>query len=65
MNANTYNSKFFNAEYFATERANARMMDTNIWQACEILGVDVNGARVSDVFHRLFNLYYEEEMAKA
>lgn len=50
-------------EYRATERANARMMDTTIWQACEILGVDVNNCRTSEVFHRLFLHYLDEERA--
>ena len=50
-------------EYRATERANARMMDTTIWQACKILGVDVHNCRTSEVFHKLFLLYLEEERA--
>lgn len=50
-------------EYRATERANARMMDTTIWQACAILGVDVNTCRTSEVFHKLFLLYLDEERA--
>lgn len=50
-------------EYKATERANARMMDTTIWEACKILGVDVNNCRTSEVFHKLFLLYLGEERA--
>lgn len=61
----TYTSKFFNAEYFALERANARVMYTTIWEACRILGLDVNKVRVSDAFHQLRVKYYEEELARA
>lgn len=52
-------------EYFAMERANARVMNTNIWQACKILGLDVNGAKPSVVFHNLFNMYLAEELEAA
>lgn len=51
-------------EYRACEKANRRMMDTTIWQACRILGIDPDGARPSIVFHELFERFYAEEMAK-
>lgn len=53
-------------EYRASEEANRRMMDTTIWQACKILGYDVNSIKSSyAVFHELYERYYEEELAKA
>lgn len=52
-------------DYRASSRANRRMMDTTIWDACDILGVDINGARTSDVFHALYMKYYREELAAA
>lgn len=57
-------NNFFGKEYKASEIANARMMNTTIWQACRILGVDVNSAKTSDVFHQLYQKFYEEELAK-
>ena len=45
----------------AENRANKRMMDTTIWKACEIVGEDPMTARPSEVFHKLFNIYVEEE----
>lgn len=52
-------------EYRASEEANRRMMDTTIWQACRILGYDVNAITSSwAVFHELYEMYYAEEMAK-
>lgn len=50
-------------EYRATERANARMMDTTIWQAMRITGMSDKDYRTSEIFHRLFELYLAEEMA--
>ena len=62
---NTTNITIGSKEYFAMERANARVMDTNIWQACTILGLDVNGTKPSVAFHKLFNLYFAEELEAA
>lgn len=52
-------------EYRASMEANRRMMDTTIWQACKILGHDVNKVRTGDVFHELYEKFYREELAKA
>jgi hypothetical protein len=58
--------KLYLKEYMASERANRRMMDTTIWQACRILGYDVNSIKSNaQVFHELYKKYYEEELAKA
>ena len=51
-------------EYQASQEANGRMMDTTIWQACKILGLDVNTVRPSEAFHKLYEMYYQEELAK-
>lgn len=45
-------------EYRATERANARMMDTTIWQAMRITGMSDKDYRTSEIFHKLFLLYH-------
>lgn len=50
-------------EYRATERANARMMDTTIWQAMRITGMSDKVYRTSEIFHKLFLLYLDEERA--
>lgn len=50
-------------EYRATERANARMMDTTIWQAMRITGMSDKDYRTSEIFHQLFLLYLDEERA--
>ena len=53
-------------EYKASEKANARMMDTTIWQACKILGYDVDNIKSNHaVFHELYEMYYEEEITRA
>ena len=52
-------------DYRASDEANRRMMDTTIWQACRILGYDVNEIKSSyAVFHELYEMYYQEELAK-
>lgn len=53
-------------EYKASKKANERMMNTTIWQACKILGYDANNIKSNyAVFHELYKMYYEEELAKA
>ena len=52
-------------EYMASERANRRMMDTTIWQACKILGIELGSESNAAVFHKLYEKYYAEELAKA
>lgn len=52
-------------DYRASMEANRRMMDTTIWQACRILGIEPGSASNSDVFHRLYEKFYAEEIAKA
>lgn len=59
MSANTIDMH----EYRAVERANARMMDTTIWQAMRITGMSDKVYRTSEIFHKLFELYLAEEMA--
>lgn len=52
-------------EYRASMEANRRMMDTTIWQACRILGLDVNDPKQTrGAFHKLYEKFYEEELAK-
>lgn len=48
----------------AENRANRRVMNTTIWKACEIVGADPNTARPSEVFHKLFNMYVEQELQR-
>lgn len=52
-------------EYRATERANARYMETTIWQAMRITGMSDKDYRTSEIFHELFKIYLAEELAKA
>ena len=52
-------------EYRASMEANRRMMDTTIWQACRILGYDVDAVESNaQVFHELYEMYYQEELAR-
>lgn len=51
-------------EYRASEEANRRMMDTTIWQACKILGIELGSASNADVFHRLYEKFYQEELSR-
>ena len=52
-------------EYRASMEANRRMMNTTIWQACRILGYDASEIKSSyAVFHELYEMYYQEELAK-
>ena len=52
-------------EYRASQEANRRMMDATIWQACRILGYDPREIKSSyAVFHELYEMYYQEELAK-
>lgn len=55
----------FAKQYKASVEANRKMMDTTIWKACKILGVDVKTAKTSEVFHALYEMYYKEELEKA
>lgn len=54
----------FASVYKASQAANARMMNTTIWQACKILGLDVNNTRPGEAFHKLYELFYQEELLK-
>lgn len=52
-------------DYKASMEANRRMMDATIWQACKILGIELGSASNAEVFHRLYEKFYAEEIAKA